>query len=507
MMMILPDGDVAENFSVRKLAPFLNSSSVLRERCGLVGSRRSSGTMFRKDFPGGFLNIAGANSPNALRMQSVRLIFADEVDGFRMSSGKDGDPLMLAFRRTQTFANRKLFVSSTPLDRGTSKIDDYFSQGDQRYYHVKLPCCAHLQKLVWENVKWRPGHPETAEYACNGCGTLVAPAQLKLALTNPLNRWIAEKPFNGIASFHIWQIYSLFSSLEEIVREYEKAKGKPMEEKVFSNTFLGESYEDVGAATTTAEHIYTSRVAFPRHVVPNGACQVVAGVDVQNYGIEVLIVAYGPNKSTWMLDHHVLEGSPSSPAIWARLENLLLRRYPQQSHPHIQRTIEGVAIDSGAWTQQVYEFAVRAHLLGRPWYAIKGEDGEKMVAWQSSKVKLKGGAKVHLVGIDTLKTELYARWVSSDPEGNFIRVRKDDEVFTLEKCEQMVSERVRTVIDGKGFTKREWIKSPGVRNEQLDMMVYAEAVSRHLAIDYEGRMRAMAASRTASTADLANLFA
>jgi len=63
------------------------------------------------------------------------------------------------------------------------------------------------------------------------------------------------------------------------------------------------------------------------------------------------------------------------------------------------------------------------------------------------------------------------------------------------------------VIDGKGFTKREWIKSPGVRNEQLDMMVYAEAVSRHLAIDYEGRMRAMAASRTASTADLANLFA
>ena len=506
MLMVLPNDKIAETFSKAKLAPFLVSAQCLRERVG--NGRATSGTMFRKEYPGGFLNIAGANTPAGLAMNSVRIVWADEIDRFPVSAGKEGDPLLLAFKRSQTFVNRKLVVSSTPTVKGMSRIDDFFAKSDQRYFYVRMPCCGCFSKLVWENVKWRPGEPWTAEYLCaDGCGSLLSDAQVKLAIIDEKSHWRAEAPQNkGHAGFHLWQIYSPWSSLREIVQGYEETKSRADLHVGWVNTTLGESYDGDQSAEVSAEALHNGRIEFRNDQVPDGACVVCASVDVQKDWLELLVAAFGPNKSVWLMDHQRLFGDPSGNEVWKRLAEALLRRYPQASHPNVVRGIEGVAIDSGYLTQQVYDFCVSAHMAGRPWYAIKGQSGEGKAPWSLSKKKLRNGAKLHNIGTDAIKEELYSRFASEDARENNIYIRKAD-CFDEGFCAQLIAERTRQIIDGRGFHHKEWYLPPGVRNEGLDLTVYVEAVHRHLNIDHNGRLQAMRMTQRPSLADIAAKFA
>ncbi|MGE0698096.1 MAG: phage terminase large subunit family protein [Hyphomicrobiaceae bacterium] len=508
MLFVVPNL-ILDTFSKAKVGPYLNGTPVLAERCGLSGDARATqGTLYRKEFPGGFLNLAGASSAASLAMQSVRIVLADEVDRFPDRAGKEADPLGLATKRAQTFANRKIIASSTPTHKGHSKIDGIFALSDQRCFHVPLPCCGELQKLVWEQVKWRNGHPDTAEYLCPCCGTFLSDIQIKTAVLSPRARWIAENPnARRTAGFHLWQIYSPWSTLEEIVAGFEQAGTDDKKLELWTNTVLGESYDASENIRTTPEALFNARVRLKPNTIPKGACVVTAGVDVQKDRLEVLFTAWGPNKRGWLLQHVTIEGDPSADAVWGRLEAALLRRWVQEGFPHTSRPLEGVAIDSGYMSQRVYDFCAKQHRLGRPWYAVKGQPGEGRIAWEISKSRIAGlgQAKLHHVGVDGLKTEIAARLSSSDPGENDIYIAHRDE-FTLERLEQLFAERVIVKINPRGFDVREWTLSPGKRNELWDLLVYADAVHRSLAIDHEGRIRSMAGSAVTSGTDIAKMF-
>lgn len=505
MIAVMPDLNMAETFSKSKLAPFLRATTALTRRLAPERSRAASNTLDRKEFEGGFISIAGANSPTALRMQSVRIVFGDEVDAMGQSAGDEGDPLTLAFRRAQTFPNRKLIIASTPKDKGFSRIDDFWERSDKRHLFVPCSCCGHSQILVFEGIVWRKGDPDSAEYRCEGCGSLMSDATLKLQVKK--GEWRATAPFTGVVGFHAWQIISPWSSMSEIVAGYEGSKHRADLHKVWVNTVKGETWDVDKAAHTTAELLFARRRDYRRNLIPAGACIVTAGVDVQGDRLEILTVAHGPNGLSWQLEHIVIMLDPTGDAAWKRLEEVLLRRYAHETHPHVSRPIEGVAIDSGYLTQRVYDFAARATFLGRPWYAVKGQDGPGRVAWARSEMRIKGGAKLHIVGIDSIKDEIYSRLANTDPAKDFIFIRKDDDTFGMPWCEQLISERKRQKIDKRGFAKEEWHKPPGTRNEALDLSVYAEAVHRHLAPDHAGRLAALTMDTgPKSTADLARLF-
>lgn len=503
MIAVMPDLGTVENFSKSKLTPYLRATPQLDERMAADRSRSASNTIFRKEFVGGFVQIAGANSPTALRMQSVRIVFGDEIDAMPRSAGKEGDPLTLAFKRATTFPNRKMVVASTPLDKGFSNIDDIWENSDKRLWHVPCDCCGHEQVLRFEQIHWRKGEPDTAEYACEACGSLMSDARLKLAVKR--GRWIATAPFAGIVCFHAWQAMSPWSSLSKIIGEYEAAEKRPDKLKVFTNTVLGETWDLDQAARTTADALFNRRRRYVGNMIPAGACVLTAGVDIQGDRIEVLVVAHGPNNMSWQLEHIVIEGDPTTEWPWKRLEEVLRRRYPHETQPDLVRPIEGVAIDSGYLTQRVYDFAARAFFMGRPWYAIKGQEGEGRIAWERSKLRIKGGAKLHIVGIDSIKDEIYSRLSNPDPSSDYIHIRQDD-TFGLDWCEQLISEVKRNEVNKRGFTKAVWHKPPGVRNEALDMSVYAEAVHRSLAIDHAGRLQRMVSFQKADTGELARLF-
>lgn len=71
--------------------------------------------MLSKDFLGGVLVMTGANSAVGLRSMPARYLFMDEIDGYPQDIDGEGDPILLAERRTATFNKRKkIFLVSTP---------------------------------------------------------------------------------------------------------------------------------------------------------------------------------------------------------------------------------------------------------------------------------------------------------------------------------------------------------------------------------------------------------
>jgi len=237
MLAIQPTLEMAEAFSKDKLDPMLRDTPELAERVGDRKSRNASNTIRHKQFPGGQLSIAGANSPTSLRMRSVKIVWADEVDAYPAVVGEEGDPLQLAYKRTQTFWDSKLVVSSTPTVQGISRIQAMFEEGDQRFFYIPCPDCGGFIVLEWENITWEHGKPETACHMCPECGALAEDHDIKRSLKD--GEWRAHGEFNGIASFHIWQAYSPWSSLSEIVAEYERTEGIQSQRQVWWNTSLG----------------------------------------------------------------------------------------------------------------------------------------------------------------------------------------------------------------------------------------------------------------------------
>ncbi len=87
---------------------------VVKSQC----SRDFGNTVLPKEFPGGALVMTGANSAVGLRSMAVRYLFLDEIDACPDDVDGEGDPIILAYARTPTFAQRKVFIISTPLITG-----------------------------------------------------------------------------------------------------------------------------------------------------------------------------------------------------------------------------------------------------------------------------------------------------------------------------------------------------------------------------------------------------
>ena len=178
IMVIQPTIDMAEKFSKEKLSPMLRDTPVLADRIN-EKSRNSGNTIMQKIFPGGFITIAGANSPTGLRSHTIRILLADEIDAYPASAGKEGDPLLLASKRQTTFWNKKQVDISTPTVKGASRIEVEYENSSRGEWNAPCPCCGELQPLVWSNVVFDKNDLSEIRYACSKCGVISSEAEWK----------------------------------------------------------------------------------------------------------------------------------------------------------------------------------------------------------------------------------------------------------------------------------------------------------------------------------------
>ena len=475
ILVLQPTLEMGQTWSKDRLSPMLRDSPALKGKVKAPRSKNSGNTLMHKDFTGGTISICGANSAASLASRPIRCVFADEVDRYPASAGTEGDPVSLAKKRTTTFWNSMLILTSTPTVKGVSRIELEFDQSDQRYFYVPCPHCGEMQRLRWSGVTWTKdddgnGLPSTARYACEKCGGLWSEIERHIAVKR--GEWRATKPANGRAGFHLSELYSPWSTIESMVQTFLEAGKSPELLQAFVNTALGESWEEQGE-TVDGVGLYGRREVYAAQV-PMDALLLTAGVDIQRDRIEMEVVAWGDGEESWCVDYLVLPGDTSRPDVWQDLDDCLQANYTHESGSAMH--ITAACIDSGDQTTVVYGFVKPRQ--SRRIYAVKGIAGPgRPVVKMSRRQKGRKTRDVDLVqiGVDDAKRLIHARLEIEDPGPGYCHFStdRDEEYFAQLTAEKLVTKYIR------GFPTKVWVKTRQ-RNESLDCRVYAFAALKIL---------------------------
>jgi len=463
ILVMQPTLQMAQAYSKEKLANMLRDTPVLRAKINEPKSKDSSNTVLSKKFEGGTtLNMVGSNSAASVASRAVRVLCIDEVDRMEASVGSEGDPVLLASKRTQTFFNKKIYLCSTPTVKGISRIEAAFEESDQRYYYVPCPECNHKQTLKWSNVVWEENKPETAIYTCeNGC--VIDESKKYWMLKN--GEWKATKETKKVAGFHLNELYSVFSTWGSMAENFLEAKKQPEMLKTFINTSLAETWEPEPEEAVEAEGLMARRESYDMETIPDEALVLTCGADIQKNRIEAQVVAYSHDYEMWVVDYKIIYGNTGQIQVWNDFDRYLQTKF--STHSGRNMTIACTTIDSGFQTQMVYAFT--KNKKGRRIFAIKGQSQSgKSVVGKPTKVG-KENSTLYPVGSDTAKEVIYSRLASEYGYSTLhFPSTVDEEYFRQLTAEQ------RFVKFVKGRKTLYW-KQIRERNEALDTICYSLA--------------------------------
>ena len=460
VMVVQPNLTMGQAFSKDRLAAMIRDSDRLREVVSDAKSRDSGNTTMHKKFPGGHITISSSGSPAGLASRPIRVLFLDEIDRFEHNVKGEGSPISLATARTKTFFNRKIFMCSTPTIKGISAIESAFEESDMRYYNVPCPECKHKQVLKWKNVIWDENKPETAAYACEGCGSLINESSKQWMINN--GEWVSTNVLNKTAGFHISELYSVWSTWSDMAFAFLEAKKNPETLKTFINTSLGESWEEQGEAVEY-ETLLERRLNYDYTNIPEDVLVLTAGCDVQKDRIELQLVGWGKDYEAWVCDYKIFWGDPNAFNVWNDLDAYLKKRFKTESGRIMP--ISCTTIDSGGHhTNNCYQFTKPRQ--GRRVFAIKGlSTAGKPIANRPTFVG-KNKAVLYGVGTDSAKEAIFAR-LATDPDKTTLHFCSDvdEEYFKQVTSEKRITKFVR------GRKTLAW-KQIRPRNEALDTLVY-----------------------------------
>lgn len=496
ILLVQPSESVAEEYSKERLADMIRSTVPLQN---IVGNKKLSegeeSTLLYKVFPGGFLALGGANSPNTYARRAARIVIADDFDRFPPTVGEEGDPAELLGKRTETFDNGlEIYVSTPTLKYG--RIDTLFTRGDQRRFHVECPRCHRWDWITWSDeahfsVRFDNRDPDSARIECpsenqGGCGARIdEPTRRRLLLSG---EWrptaVARDP--GLVSFHLPAMITTIgsASLFKWVANWLSAREKGREStRVFINTTLGEGWEDRG--TRIESHtLLDRRKSYGEGVeVPAFVSVLTAGVDVQIDRFELQVIGWGPSGERAVVDYRVLLGDPRQQPTRAALVEALGRTYTHELGP--QLPIRATCIDTGFWTDDIYEFVLAHHNeQSRPIYATKGVSGRGGNPIVGKRTEQKSGKSLrrlwlYPINVDDAKSDIVGA-LSVQKEGpgymHFPAIDTVHEEYFAQLCSEI---KVTKYNKAKVATHQEWEQQRD-RNEALDSAVLCLAAFRIL---------------------------
>jgi len=304
-------------------------------------SRRSGDKSAMKEFIGGFLVLASAQSPGKQRSKSIRVLIRDEIDGApqQLRTG-EGNWLDVSEARTNAWDARKKILSvSTPTTFERSEINRRYEAGDQRRFLVPCPLCKKLQVLEFGSEQTQHGlKAETkagefiqAYYLCEHCHDAIFNHHKNQMLIggnwHPTARSIS--PFRR--SYQISALYSPVGmfSWSDMWRKYQEALKTPEGMRSFVNLYLGLPFKESGSRPDIGK-VIELRGGYRQGAVQRDVLYLTAGVDVQAGSedseenpprLEMEIVGHGAGYKTWSIFYVRFEGAVNDPysGAWEKL--------------------------------------------------------------------------------------------------------------------------------------------------------------------------------------------
>lgn len=522
VLVVLPTLGEAGDYNRIKLDPTIRATPSLSSKVEDVVSRddRGSTTTFKR-FEGGFIQLAGANTAKQLEMRTIRVIIFEEISKYPAQVDGRGKPTDLAISRTDTWTGReKIFDCSTPHIKGQCEVSALYEEGSRASCLLPCPHCGHEQALHFKNLVFdnQVSAPTTAEYACEGCGALIAERHKEAMLA--AYRWAHERPeLEDIhPSYTINTLYSVFVPWVELARRYIRAMKDPAQGlKTFTQQALGEAWDEA-YDLPKAEVLLLRRDTWQPGRIPPGVLFMMGATDVQGDRLEWAVWGFDRYFGQWLIDTGVVEGDPTRPEVWQAHDALLRRQWTDAWGKH--RSPEVWGIDAGYLSTHVYAYArrhaadaapeVRA-LDGRPGWRLPaiGVATTRDVDWNGQKI---GQVRLFPVGTWDMKSELAGALRLTEqgpgPEGWPPGALRFNEQIDRGWLDQLLSEQC---VENPKTAQRSW-KKVSPRNEAWDLAVYTRALARQATEQFTDQQWAnLAAARTgepeAVQADLAILWA
>jgi phage terminase large subunit GpA-like protein len=482
-MVALPGEVSMKKFIDQKLEPMLESVPVVRALLTSTASRDGANRREFKDFEGGQLYIEHAGSPQRLKSTSVKNLIVDEWSEFATSLHSGDDPGTMLEGRNSAFPfTFKRLKISTPGIVGLCRTSEDFEASDQRHYHVACPTCGEEQALVWAGLHWGPGGSDV-HYCCGVNGCRIEEHNKTEMIRR--GRWVPRHPERKQRGYTINCLYYQFGlgpRWETLVQMWLAAQNDPAKLKTFINDRLAEAWEDPAMRAVKHNTVRDRAEPYPLRTAPPSVLCITAGVDTQDDRLEVQIIGWGRNLSSWVLDYAVLPGDPADERVWDALTELLNRPLAHAAHAGAVMHVEATAIDMGGHRTEDVKHYVRSR-RARRLLCIHGavpNNAPVLGKGKASDVTRRGktdrkGVLVHQVGTVAAKHWLYGR-LSVDGARTAEEADKRTTHFSAELDADYFRGLTSETFDPR---RNRFEKKRGARNEPLDTWVYAFAAAHH----------------------------
>lgn len=496
LIVYLPTEDDCRDYVVSDLEPIFEATPALRTVLSGEVDERGRNTLLQRRFPGGSLKVLAAKAPRNFRRHNARVVIFDEADG--MEPTTEGSPIDLGMKRTDSFANRKIIIGSTPVNAETSNVLRSYEVSDQRIYECPCPECGAVTELKWPHIEWARDRPETACFRCPHCRTRIH-ERFKVDMVTKGSWRITNPAVRGHAGFRMNALISLLpnTTWAHLAQEWIEKHRDPDTRQVFVNTRLAEGWRE--AAEELDEKALAERVeGFSLDRIPAEVLALTTGIDVQGDRLEVTFLGHGRPLEVpapvglrteedsitvpqiFVAGHEVVLGKPEDPTTWEALDELLARSY---AHPLGGRLkVSSVVVDAGNWQDEVCDYCFpRSH---RKVFAAKGVAGFARPAFQAStsrkKFKRVDGF-LHLMGVDVLKQRIFTLL----PIAASVRFSASLTEQWPDYFDELTNERkVIKYVKGQPVFRFER-RNKAIRVEKLDCLAYAIAAREAIVINWD----------------------
>ena len=409
---------------------------------GLKGKTGRRGfTTNRVEFPGGFILIYGAQSPNTYLRVSVQNLAIDEVSSLPTHlRGKPIDPVELALGRQKGFerTRKTLYLGVPEYHYGT--IHKIFLDGDQRYYYIPCRFCGYEQTLIFRGTR-EDGKKygiyfefddknkliaESIHYRCFNCLKLLKNIDKHDFLNAGFWKSTQKSKRKGLRTYQLSSLYAPEGaySWERLVDDYLKtwdpvAKRTIDVEKLktFVTSVQGLPFEDRTEAPRFERIISHRRPFYARNEIKNKIIiqetgspilLLTAGVDVHKRWLGIEIKGWADQARSYSIDYRQIRGDGENwqSKAWLKLQDIIENESWTADDGKIYN-LKLTLIDASYATDTVYTFCFQ-YQSGV--YAVQGrETGVQHAAHEGFNEYVKKGLTAYNVNTGRYKDRLASK--------------------------------------------------------------------------------------------------
>lgn len=374
-----PDRLMAEKFVKGRLDPMIESTWIVKSKLQPVANANNQ---WIKLFRGMLLTTIWP-VPAAFTQLTLRYGWLDDFDQYDDNIGESGGEggqgsaiTLLDGRFTAHEGREKKYISSSPAKDDGGGIEAFVESGTDERLHPECPSCGErfeidfLRDLRFDDKGTADQAEKTAHVVCPVNGCILEPSDRRklhescmrlpdfgfVQTNHGMSRRRRTFRVDGLMALPTWP------TLARAWREAQIAWATRQDEsglRTVVNTKAGKNYRSKHSGEKPLDgDVLAKRLedGWRSGEIPAGAKVVVVAVDVQNDRFEVLVMAYGENLESWIIDRYPIDVLPDGlttvrpfrhPEHWQVLLPLFTKQWPLADGSG--RTVPAltVAIDTG----------------------------------------------------------------------------------------------------------------------------------------------------------------